>query len=294
MQLLLFFIALIPLLNPSSAHSGVSGEMRVEEKFKGHIRVSQLSEGDTIRGIKGADRIPAWCKVEAVDPVPHGENHTTYDGFTKSHMVVDNTVHPYGTNGRVRKGPVFSLATDCDAAVNSAGQAFTPISSLLCPLQLSWSEYLPLIAAIRQAILLVDNFWHNLNVYHANETKEMPDWSDQLHDVCSEILQCKRDHHAKCQTFEKVMEKFVREHLSKGHVKDIHIPNMVKNDDAEVVRKGGRSRMLLLSSIGVAMVLIGLILIVGLLMYRKRMVKKKEQKELELNHPLVKAGDIKA
>lgn len=293
MQLLLLFIVLIPLLKPSLAHSGVSGEMRVEEQIKGHIRVSQLSEGDFIRGINGADRTPAWCKVEAVVPVPHSQNQTTYDGFTKSHMIIDDTVHPYGSQGRVRKGPVYTLATECDAAVNSAGQAFTPISTLLCPLELSWSKYLRLIAAIRQAILLTENFWYSLNAYHANETKAMPDLSDQIHDICSEILQCKRDPHAQCQTFEEVMEKFVRKHLPKGHVKDIHIPNL-GGDDVEGVHKEGRNRKLLLSSIGVAMVMIGLILVVGLLIFRKRMVKKKEQKELELNHPLVKAGDVKA
>ncbi|KAL9971244.1 hypothetical protein ACROYT_G023747 [Oculina patagonica] len=293
MQVLLLFIALIPLLKPSLAHNGVSGEMRVEEQIKGHIRVSQLSEGDVIRGINGADRTPAWCKVKAVVPVPHSQNQTTYDGFTKNHMVVDSTVHPYGTKGKVRKGPIFTLATECDAAVNSAGQAFTPISILLCPLVMSWSEYLPLIAAIRQAILLTENFWYSLNAYHANETKAMPDLSDQIRDICNEILQCKRDHHTQCQTFEEVMEKFMRKHLPKGHMKDIRIPNM-GGDDVEVVRKEGRNRMLLLSSIGVAMVMIGLILVVGLLIYRKRMVKKKEQKELELNHPLVKPGDVKA
>lgn len=300
MQYLLLFIALIPLLNPCAAHSGVSGEMRVEEQIRGHIRVSQLSEGDNIRGIKGADQIPAWCKVEAVVPLPH--NQTTYDGFTEGHMVLDDrTVQPHGTKGRARKGPVYTLATECDASVNSAGQAFTPISALLCPLELSWSEYLPLIAAIRQAILLTENFWLNLNAYYANETKAMSDLSDQLYDICSEILHCQRNRHVQCKTFEEVMKKFVRQHLSKVHVKDIqqalsNMAGVVKNNDVEEVRKEGRNRMLLLSSVGVAMVTIGLILIIGLMMYRKRIVKKKEQKqkEVELNHPLVNAGDVKA
>lgn len=298
MQYLLLFIALIPLLNPSAAHSGVSGEMRVEEQLKGHIRVSQLSEGDIIQGIKGAGQTPAWCKVEAVVPLLH--NQTTYDGFTEGHMILDHrTVQPHGTKGRARKGPVYTLATDCDAAVNSGGQAFTPINALLCPLELSWSEYLPLIAAIRQAMLLTETFWFNLNAYHANETKAMPDLSDQLYDICSEILQCKRNRHVQCKTFEEVMKKFVRQHLTKGHVKDIQqaLSNMggyVKNDDVQAVRKERRNRMLLLASVGVAMVTIGLILIIGLMMYWSRIGKKKKQKELELNHPLVKAADVKA
>ena len=65
----------------------ISGEMRVEEKMKGLVKVSQLSEGDVIRGIKGADQTPAWCKVEAVFAAPHSENQTTYDGFTADHKI---------------------------------------------------------------------------------------------------------------------------------------------------------------------------------------------------------------
>ena len=36
----------------------VSGDMHVEEQSRGIIRVSQLSNGDFIRGISGADRKP--------------------------------------------------------------------------------------------------------------------------------------------------------------------------------------------------------------------------------------------
>lgn len=298
MKLLLLFITLIPLLNPSAAHGGVSGEMQVEEQIKGLISVSQLSEGDVIRGITGIDQTPDWCRVEAV--VPLSQDQTTYDGFTENHMVVDDTVHPYGTKGKMRKGPVFTLATECEAAVNSAGQAFTPISTLLCPLELSWDEYLPLIAAVRQAILLTDNFWYNLNVYHDDETAGVLDWSDQSHDVCSELLQCTREGHAQCQTFEEVMERFVREHLNKKHVKNVEqaFPDMSDNDDGTITEvhghAGRRNRVLLLSSVGTGMVLLGLILVVGLLMYHRRMAKKKAKKEVELDNSLVKAGDVKA
>ena len=273
MQLLPLFIALIPLLNLTSAQSGVSGEMRMEEQFKGHSRVSQLSVGDTIRGIKGANRTPAWCKIEAVLPVPHTENQITYDGFTQNQMVVDNTVHPYGTKGRVRKEPVFTLATDCDAAINSAGQAFTPISSLLCPLQLNWSEYRLLIDAIRQVNLPADNFWYNLHAYHANETNATPDWADQLHDVCSEILQCKRDRHAKCQTFKKKMEKFVRKHLNNGRVEVSRqgpslLPKGIPSGNAEVYYKGGGILVLAYVSIGVVAFVLLVALILCALMCR--------------------------
>ena len=67
----------------------VSGDMHVEEQSKGIIRVSQLSNGDFIRGISGADRKPGWCRVEAVYPSSY-ESVTIYDGFTPNHMVVDD------------------------------------------------------------------------------------------------------------------------------------------------------------------------------------------------------------
>ena len=295
MKLLLLFVALLSLLNFSVAYGGVSGEMQVEEKIKGLVSVAQLSEGDIIRGIKGIDQTPDWCRVEAV--ILLSQEQATYDGFTENHMVVDETVHPYGTEGKLRKGAVFTLATECEAVVNSAGQAFTPISSLLCPLELSWEEYLPLIAAVRQAMLLTDNFWYSLNVYHDNETAGVLDWSD--HDVCSELLRCTREGHAQCQTFEEVMETFVREHLNKKHAKNVEqaFPDMSDNDAGTITElhdTADRSRALLLSSIGTAMVLTGLILVVGLLMYYRRMGKKKAEKKAELDDSLAEAGDVKA
>ena len=82
----------------------------MEEQTKGLIRVSQLSEGDVIFGITGAERKPAWCKVVAVFPAAGGKNTTTHDGFTADHMVIDHTVHPYGKKGEVHMGPVYTLA----------------------------------------------------------------------------------------------------------------------------------------------------------------------------------------
>lgn len=290
MKLLLLFVAfMIPLLTPSAAYGGLSGEMQVEEKIKGLVSVAQLSEGDIIRGITGIDQTPDWCRVEAA--IPLSQDQTTYDGFTENHMVVDDTVHPYGTKGKRRTGPVFTLATDCDAAVNSAGQAFTPISTLLCPPELSWDEYLSLIAAVRQAMLLTDNFWYILNAYRDNETAGELDWSDL--DVCTELLQCTREGQSQCKTFEEVMERFVREHLNKKHAKNFEKPfiDMSDNDADAITEVHGtrrRNRMLLLSSIGTAMALMGLILAVGLLMYYRRIAKKKA------DHSFTKAGDTKA
>ena len=117
----------------------VSGDMHVKEQSKGVIRVSQLSNGDFIRGISGADRKPGWCRVEAVYPSSY-ESVTIYDGFTPNHMVVDDDlVHQFGKKGNMSENIPFKLATECDAALNTAGQAFTPISTAFCPHELGWS-----------------------------------------------------------------------------------------------------------------------------------------------------------
>ena len=115
----------------------VSGDMHVEEQSRGIIRVSQLSDGDFIRGISGADRKPGWCRVEAVYPSSY-DKVTTYEGFTANHMVVDDdSVHQFGEKGNATENIPFKLATECDAALNTAGQVFTPISTAFCPHDLS-------------------------------------------------------------------------------------------------------------------------------------------------------------
>ena len=96
----------------------VSGEMRVEEKSRGIIHVYELTTADVIRGITGSDRTPGWCKVEAITPKTNSDNVTSFDGFTENHMVVENgNVRPYGKRGKVSKSRVYTLATECDAAV---------------------------------------------------------------------------------------------------------------------------------------------------------------------------------
>ena len=271
--------------------------MRVEERTKGHIKVSQLFEGDVIRGIKGPDRTPAWCKVEAVFLVPRSENQTTYDGFTNSHMVVDSTVHAYGMKGEVRTGPVYTLATDCDASVNVAGQAFTPISTAFCPHELSWSDYLTLIAAVRRATNRAGNFWYNLNVYHDNDTAKFPHWMDQLPVICQELLQCSQK--GRCQEFENVVAEFVHDHLNEQYVEVVErvFPNMGGDVDkeqagtmTEVVRPKGSSHIVLFSAVGGAIVLVLIIAFASILVYRARLMKKKAEKELEPK----KTGDVLA
>ena len=316
MQHLLLFSALILLLNNSAADEEpekdgnscsdctqinikncISGEMRVEEKIKGHISVSQLSEGDVIRGIKGNDQTPAWCKVEAIFAVPHSQNQTTYDGFTADHMVISHTVHPYGKRGEMRVGPVYTLATDCDASVNSAGQAFTPISTAFCPHELSWSDYLTVIAAVRRVTNRAGNFWYNLNVYHDNATAKFTRWIDQLPVICQEVLQCSQK--GRCQGFENVMAEFVHDHLNEQYVEVVErvFPNMGGDVDkeqagtmTEVVRPKGSSHIVLFSAVGGAIVLVLIIAVASILVYRGRLMKKKVEKELEPT----KTGDVLA
>ena len=267
----------------------VSGEMQIDERTKGVVRVSELSESDVIFGVMGTERTPAWCKVEAVFPAAGGKNMTTHDGFTADHLVFNHTVHPHGYKGVVRDEPVFTLFTDCDASQNAVGKVFTPISTAFCPHELSWSEYLSLIAAIRRVTTRTGKFWFDMAAYHDNETAMVPHWLDQLHQICHELLLCAREN--RCQRFEEVMEEFVHEHLNKEYVEivDRAFPNMggdVNKQQAgtitEVVRPQEGSHIVLFSTLGSAMVVLLIIAVVALV-YRARMMKKAEKK-LQPNH----------
>ena len=285
-------------------NSCVSGDMYVQEKTKGIVRVSQLSDGDVIVGIVGAERKPSWCKVVAIFPAARGQNRTTYDGFTPGHMVLNGSVQPYGPRGETSQGPVFTLATDCDAAVNVDGQAFTPISTDFCPHELSWSEYLSLIGAIRRVTSKTGNFWFDMDAYHDNETANITHWIDQAPAICREILRCARE--SQCQEFENVMSEFVDQHLNEEYLEVMKkvFPNLggdVNTAEAgtitEVVRSRGRSGeelIFVLSAVGGAMIVL-LFVAVALLVYRRRLTKKKADKELIIpNQPLVNADELNA
>ena len=278
----------------------VSGEMQVEEQSRGIIRVLELSTGDVIRGITGSDRTPAWCKVQAIHQTINSDNVTSFDGFTANHMVVENgTVRPYGKRGKVSKSRVYTLATECDAAINVEGQAFTPISTTFCPHELGWSEYLLLMAAIRRVTQRTGYFWYSLDVFHDNKTAKVPYWMDMLHDMCTELLRCARE--GQCQEFENVMEEFVHAHLNKPYmvIVDRVFPNIggdVEKSEAgtvsEVVRPREKSNILLFSVVGCAIALLLLIVILAALMYRLRILKKKKQ--IKEPHPTLPAEDVKA
>ena len=282
----------------------VSGDMKVEEQTKGVVRVSQLTSGDIIFGMKGAKRQPALCNVEAIFPAAGGKNKKTYDGFTADHMVVDSTVHPYGEKGEVRVGPIYTLVTDCDATLNAAGKAFAPISTAFCPHELSWSGYISLMSAVRRVANRTGYFWFDTSAYHDNDTAMVPHWFDQLHQICQELLLCTRER--RCQGFENVVKEFVHGHLNKKYAVEVErvFPNMGGDVDkeqagtiTEVVREQENNHILLFSVVGSAMVVLLLIIAVAALLYRRRMVKKAEKKRPFQCDPSPPAGtpcDVKA
>ena len=120
------------------------------------------------------------------------------------------------TREKYRVGPVYTLATDCDASVNADGQVFTPISTAFCPHELSWSESITLMSAIRRVATRTGYFWFDTSVYHDNNAAMVPHWIDQFLQICHELLLCSRE--GRCQGLKKVMAEFVQNHLDKKHV----------------------------------------------------------------------------
>ena len=199
----------------------VSSDMKVEEWEKGIVSVSELSAGDIIRGLRGPEKTPDWCRVDAVFLRKTTQNFTTYNGFTEDHMVIDgDTVRPQGQEGEAVDTQLYTLATECDAAVdaavNAAGQAFTPISTTFCPHELSWSEYLVLMAAIRRVTSRTGYFWYLSDAFLDNDEANVPKWADMLPGMCTEMLRCARE--GECKKFENIVEEFVHEHLNKKYV----------------------------------------------------------------------------
>ena len=260
----------------------VSGGMQVEELTKGTTAVSQLSNGDIIRGIRGANRVHDWCRVEAVYSIEGKEMSITYDGFTADHMVIDaHTVRAYGKKGNATKSRLYTLATECDAAVNAAGQAFTPISTAFCPHELSWSEYLPLMAAIRRVTSRTGYFWYFSDAFFNNETARVPEWKNMLHDMCTELLRCARE--GQCQKFEKVVNEFVNEHMNPKYraIVDHMFPNIggdVEKSETgtitELVRPQEKSNPLLFLVVGSAVAMVFIIIAAAFLVRRVRVTRK--------------------
>ena len=224
-----------PFSQRTKGGTSISGETRVEEKTTGVVRVSELSEGDVIFGIIGPQRRPAWCKVISVcsTAADLDTNKITNDGFKTDHVVTDHTVHPY-KKGDKRMGLVYTLVTDCDASVNSAGRAFSPISHSFCLRELTWSEYIILMSAMRRVTNHTGYFWLYTSGYYDNDTRKVPDWFHKLHgEICHERFLCAR--HGQCKMFEILMKTFAHEHRNKGYVERF-FSNM--NSDVEKQERG--------------------------------------------------------
>lgn len=263
--------------------------MRIRDQTRGIVSVSELSEGDIIQGVMGAQKKTSWCKVEAIFQAAKGKSKTTYDGFTPSHMIVDHTVHLHGSKGDIRHGPVFTLATDCDAAVNSDGQIFTPISTTFCPQELSWDDYLSLITSIRNITSRTGNFWYNLASYNDNDTSTVPHWFDQLPTLCTELLRCSRK--GECEKFENVTKRFVHEHLRREFVEVVErtFPNLggdVEKSESGTISEFVRTKRppqedkVVISAIGGSVAVV-LIIVLAIVTYRYRGKTNRRSKEKE-------------
>ena len=267
--------------------------MKVEELRKGIVSVSELSVGDIIRGLRGVKKTRDWCRIDAVYPREGGLNATTYNGFTKEHMIIaGDTVRPRGQEGEAVSTQLYTLATECDAAVNAAGQAFSPISATFCPPELTWDEYLVLIAAIRRVTSRTGYFWYLTDAFHDNSAAKVPICSDMLPDICIEMLRCA--HGEGCQKFEKIVDEFVHEHQNEKYVLIVErvIPNLCskaikKGTVSHVVRQNDQSNTILISTLSliVIMTLVIAVLIYYCIWFDLR--RKKENLTTAISHQKV-------
>ena len=270
----------------------ISSEMKVKELEKGIVSVSELSAGDIIRGLRGPEKTPDWCRVDAVYLRETTQNSTTYNGFTEDHMVIDgDTVRPQGQEGEAVDTQLYTLATECDAAVNAAGQAFTPISTTFCPHELSWSEYIVLMAAIRRVTSRTGYFWYLSDAFLDNDNANVPTWADMLPGMCAEMLRCARE--GDCQKFENIAEEFVHEHLNKKYVLIVErvFPNLGGDANkagtvSEVVRQDDKTNIILISTLSVIafMLIVIAVLAYCLLRVVKKRSTKKSQEKSSLDH----------
>ena len=227
----------------STSFSGcLDGDMQLETLSRGRVKISSLKEGEFIRGVKTTITTPSWCNITAIFPVIG--NASTFGGFTPDHFIVfdknvngtsngfndaNTFVSGAGKKGYEKIGPIYTLVTDCDAAYNSNGQLFTPISSTFCP-AISWSDYLPIMAAIRQVMAKIGpegKFLFNLDVYYNNPSDpNYPNFKDALPKLCAATLQCSRDND--CDNFESGWSQFFQLHLKPTQLQVLQqvFPNM--------------------------------------------------------------------
>lgn len=263
----------------------VSGSMKVEEFSKGLIKVSQLSVGDIVRGVKGLNKNPVWCRVDTVTPRSTGSNFTTYDGFTKDHMVVvGDKVVPYGSNGKIEQSQLYTISTECDATLNTNGQLFSPISNTFCAKELNWNDYLTMMAAIRRVTRRTGYFWYLTDAFYNNDTAKVPYWTDMLHGMCDELLRCAKM--GDCQKFEDIVKELVDGHLNRKYVVIVEqeFPNLggdTKKHPAgtvsEVIRNDDSTKIILISTLSTMGVLLILVIVLVVFVVRRKKYNKREE-----------------
>ena len=251
-----------------------SGEIRMERQAKGVFRVSKLSKGDVIFGILGSQRKPTWCKVVAFFPTAADANKLTLDGFK-----TDHTVRPY-KKGDKRIGEIYTLVTDCDTTVNSAGAAFSPMSISFCRRELTWKDYITMMSAIRRVFNHTVYFRLDTSKYNDNDTAKVPHWLHKLYERYHQLLLCAGD--GQYKSLEVMMETFAHEHQDKGYgeIVELFFTNMSGDVEKQeggtittVVGQLGENHTVPFiavgSAIGVLLVIAVIIVMCGLRMMEK-------------------------
>ena len=188
----------------------IDGDMTILTLSNDPLKVSSLQVKDVILGLK--DGKVSECNVLAVYPT--NSDGVTYEGFTQDHLIVygNDTVAIAGQKGEGKKGPIYTLMTDCDATYNTNGDLFTPISAAFCP-QMPWADYFAVLSAIRKVMAKTGNFWFDLKVYYDNPSDPLySNFMEALPELCRETLQCSK--YKKCDQFEKTSSNFFTLHLN--------------------------------------------------------------------------------
>lgn len=264
--------------------SSTPGEMRVEQQAKGVVRVSELSEVDVIFGMIGSQRKPAWCKMVAFFPAAADTNKLTLDDLKADHMVTDHTVHP-NKKGDKRMGEVYTLVTNCDTSVNSAGGAFSPMNSSFCRLELTWKDYITMMSTIRRVFNHSGYFWFDTSGYSDKRTVKVPYWFHKLHERYHQLLLCVRDGQHKL--FEVMMETFAHENRDKGYEEIVELLFTKMSGEAEkqeggtitaAVGQHGANHTVPFIAVGIA---IGVLLVIAIIIVLcgLRMMEKEAGKQ---------------
>jgi hypothetical protein len=217
----------------------IDGDMLLPMYPDGKMKVSSLQVGDMILGAKSTNIEDSWCKVLAVYPV--NSDGVTFGGFTYDHLIVDNpfnngtslSVTIAGQLGEEKKGPIYTLMTDCDATYNDNGDLFTPISSAFCP-DMPWADYLEVMGAIRKVMAKTGFFWFNLDVYYDNPADpNYPSYLGALPEMCHQTLQCSQT--GDCKKFEETSSQFMLLHLKADELAAVQkvFPNLGNSDSVQ-------------------------------------------------------------